>query len=200
MFYYLRGTLVLNENNIAVVDCSGVGYQAAVTSMTAARLERAGVGNEVVLYTYLAIRQDAVDLFGFYDRQELESFKTLLGVSGVGPKAALAILSTLTPEQFAMAVLSGDTYAITRAPGVGPKLAGRIALELKDKVDATIATGQAADIIAVSEPVGDNAEEAIKALLVLGYSRMQAKQAVADTDTSAPVEEIVRAALRSLMK
>jgi Holliday junction DNA helicase RuvA len=200
MFYYLRGTLALNENNTAVVDCGGVGYQLAVSAMTAARLERVGVGEAVTVYTYMAFRQEAVELFGFYDRQELESFKTLIGVNGVGPKAALAILSTLTPEQFAMAVMSGDTRAITRAPGVGPKLASRIALELKDKVDATLVSGDMADIVVAVEPQSDNAEEAVKALLVLGYSRGQAKSAVAQTDASAPVEEIVRAALRLLMK
>lgn len=200
MFYYLRGTLALNENNTAVVDCGGVGYQLAVSAMTAARLERVGVGETVTVYTYMAFRQEAVELFGFYDRQEMEAFKTLLGVNGVGPKAALAILSTLTPEQFAMAVMSGDTRAITRAPGVGPKLASRIALELKDKVDATLVAGDMADIAVTVEPQGDNAEEAVKALLVLGYSRGQAKSAVAQTDTAAPVEEIVRAALRLLMK
>jgi Holliday junction DNA helicase RuvA len=200
MFYYLRGTLALNENNTAVVDCGGVGYQLAVSAMTAARLERVGVGEAVTVYTYMAFRQEAVELFGFYDRQELESFKTLIGVNGVGPKAALAILSTLTPEQFAMAVMSGDTRAITRAPGVGPKLASRIALELKDKVDATLVSGDMSDIVVAVEPQSDNAEEAVKALLVLGYSRGQAKSAVAQTDASAPVEEIVRAALRLLMK
>lgn len=200
MFYYLRGTLALNENNVAVVDCGGVGYQLAVSAMTAARLERVGVGEAVTVYTYMAFRQEAVELFGFYDRQELESFKTLIGVNGVGPKAALAILSTLTPEQFAMAVMSGDTRAITRAPGVGPKLASRIALELKDKVDATLVSGDMADIVVAVEPQSDNAEEAVKALLVLGYSRGQAKSAVAQTDANAPVEEIVRAALRLLMK
>jgi Holliday junction DNA helicase RuvA len=200
MFYYLRGTLALNENNTAVVDCGGVGYQLAVSAMTAARLERVGVGEAVTVYTYMAFRQEAVELFGFYDRQELESFKTLIGVNGVGPKAALAILSTLTPEQFAMAVMSGDTRAITRAPGVGPKLASRIALELKDKVDATLVSGDMADIVVAVEPQSDNAEEAVKALLVLGYSRGQAKSAVAQIDASAPVEEIVRAALRLLMK
>jgi Holliday junction DNA helicase RuvA len=200
MFYYVRGTLALNENNTAVVDCGGVGYQLAVSAMTAARLERVGVGEAVTVYTYMAFRQEAVELFGFYDRQELESFKTLIGVNGVGPKAALAILSTLTPEQFAMAVMSGDTRAITRAPGVGPKLASRIALELKDKVDATLVSGDMSDIVVAVEPQSDNAEEAVKALLVLGYSRGQAKSAVAQTDASAPVEEIVRAALRLLMK
>ena len=200
MFYYLRGTLALNENNTAVVDCGGVGYQLAVSAMTAARLERVGVGEAVTVYTYMAFRQEAVELFGFYDRQELESFKTLIGVNGVGPKAALAILSTLTPEQFAMAVMSGDTCAITRAPGVGPKLASRIALELKDKVDATLVSGDMSDIVVAVEPQSDNAEEAVKAPLVLGDSRGQAKSAVAQTDASAPVEEIVRAALRLLMK
>ena len=200
MFYYLKGLLALNENNMAVVDCGGVGYQLAVSSMTAARLERVGVGEAVTVYTYMAFRQEAVELFGFYDRQELESFKTLIGVNGVGPKAALAILSTLTPEQFAMAVMSGDTRAITRAPGVGPKLASRIALELKDKVDASMVAADMPDVVVAAQPQGDNADEAVKALMVLGYSRSQAKSAVAQTDASAAVEEIVRAALRLLMK
>ncbi len=200
MFYYLRGTLALNENNLAVVDVGGVGYQLAVSSMTSARLERCGVGETVTVYTYMAFRQEGAELFGFYDRQELESFKTLLGVSGVGPKVALSVLSTLTPEQFAMAVMSGDTRAITRAPGVGAKMASRIALELKDKVDAALVGGQADELVLATEPTSDNAEEAVKALLVLGYSRSQAKAAVAQTDAAAPVEEIVRAALRQLMK
>ncbi len=197
MFYYLRGSLAYNDGQTVVVDCAGVGYSLTVTALTAAALGE--VGTVATVYTHMAFRQDVVELYGFHDMQELETFKTLISVSGVGPKVAVGILSTLTPSQFALAVMSGDTHTITRAPGVGAKLASRIALELKDKVDAAL-PDEFGDLPAVAAMDADNGAEAVKALMVLGYSRHQAQNAVRACDGSQPVEEIVRQALRLLMK
>ena len=131
MFYYLNGVVAEMEANLAVIDCGGVGYACATTNYTLSQLKK---GERAKLYTYMNVREDAVDLFGFSSQSELHSFKLLLGVSGVGPKAALAILSTNTPANLAMAVVMGDEKALTAAPGIGKNIAQRIILELKDKL------------------------------------------------------------------
>ena len=131
LFYYLNGTVAAMEANLAVVDCGGVGYACYTTSYTQSQL---AIGRAAKLYTYCSIREDAVDIFGFSSREEKNCFERLVGVTGVGPKAALAILSSMMPEQFTRAVVTGDEKALTAAPGVGKKLAQRILLELKDKL------------------------------------------------------------------
>lgn len=200
MLYSVRGTLIHREPQLAVVECGGVGYQCSVTLNTARRLP--DVGDEVMLYTILNVREDAVDLFGFADRAELACFKMLTAVNGVGPKAGLSILSELSPDRVALAAATGDHKAFTRAQGVGPKLAQRIVLELKDKVGVSADSGID---MPVSAPVGAvsasrAAEEAVSALTMLGFSASEASAAVSKLDGTLPVEVLVREALKTLGK
>ena len=200
MLYSVRGTLVHREPQLAVVECGGVGYQCSVTLNTARRLP--DVGDEVMLYTILNVREDAVDLFGFADRAELACFKMLTAVNGVGPKAGLSILSELSPDRVALAAATGDHKAFTRAQGVGPKLAQRIVLELKDKVG--VSTENAVDLSAPSSvgavSASHAAQEAVGALTMLGFSASEASAAVAKLDSALPVEVLVREALKTLGK
>ena len=156
-------------------------------------------GEQVTLYTHLAVKEDAIDLFGFYDEAERSMFKLLIGVSGVGPKGAVSVLSSLSPERFALAVASSDTKAI-RAPGIGPKTAERIVLELRDKVSKEqAASGITGVELPVPAPgVQANAAEAISALEVLGYARAEAVNAVASLDNSLSVEELIKRGLKVL--
>lgn len=198
MLYSLRGTLIHREMNVAVVECGGVGYQCFITLNTARQLPQ--IGSEVLLYTILNVREDAVELFGFADNKELTCFKLLTSVNGVGPKAGLAVLSELSPERVALAVASGDYKALTRAQGVGPKLAQRIALELKDKFGLPSATDSIVTDsgLPVSVSVSDNAAQAVGALTMLGFSAGEASAAVAKLDSALSVEELVRQSLRAL--
>lgn len=199
MLYSLTGTVIHTDATGAAIQCGGVAFYCAASIRT---LQKIGaVGTETTVYTYLSVREDAMELFGFADMQELQSFKLLIGVTGVGPKAALAILSALTPEQLALCVASGDVKTITRAQGVGNKLAQRVVLELKDKFksDASAAFGVPAQAAGVASASG-NCEEAVSALEMLGYSRSEASLAVGRLDSSLPAEELIRLALRSLSK
>ena len=197
MIYSLTGMVAHIEPGFAVIDCGGVGFKCFTTANTLHALR--GTGGKVTLYTHLNVREDALDLFGFYEEKELSCFKMLIAVSGVGPKAALSILSETTPEKFALAVASGDAKALTRAQGVGNKIAQRIVLELKDKVSgADAAAGFSAD--AGLPTASGNAEEAVNALVVLGYSRSEAALAVGRCDGTQSVEEIIRQALRHLAR
>ena len=168
MFYYLNGVVAEMEANLAVIDCGGVGYACATTNYTLSQLKK---GERAKLYTYMNVREDAVELFGFARQSELHSFKLLLGVSGVGPKAALSILSANTPANLAMAVVMGDEKALTAAPGIGKKIAQRIILELKDKLakEQSSFSGDSGAILPVAVP-DDKTREAGAALAVLGYS------------------------------
>ena len=196
MYYYIKGTVALNDGANLVIDCNGVGYMMTTSALSAQKF--GGAGSEATAYTYLAVRQDAVELYGFYDMQELETFKTLISVSGVGCKVAATILSALTPEQFALAVISGDTRTITKAQGVGPKLAQRIALELKDKMaKVDVSAYEAAPVVTKKSNAHD---EAVSALIVLGYRKQDAQNAVEKCPPDLGVEDTVRAALRFLMK
>lgn len=197
MLYSLRGRIVHYDANSVAVECGGVAYYCLTTMSTLSQV--AAPENEVLLYTHLSIRQDAVDLFAFADKAELNCFRMLIGVSGVGPKAALAILSVLTPEQFALSVASGDTLSITRAQGVGKKLAQRIVLELKDRVSASDLSGEGAKAPAANVMLDSgNAGEAIAALVVLGYSQSEAASAVSKLAPEAPVEDMIKAGLKAL--
>ena len=195
MFYSIKGTLTHTESNIAVVECGGVGFLCRSTMNTQKVLPQ--IGQEAKLYTHLNVREDALELFGFATQGELNCFKLLTNISGGGPKVGLAILSALTPEQVAAAAATGDSKAFTRANGVGPKLGQRIVLEMKDKVKSM----QAADPGMAPLPAGvpsaaGNAEAAVNALTVLGYSSSEASSAVARLDSSLPVEELIRQALK----
>lgn len=200
MFYYLNGVVAEMEANLAVIDCGGVGYACATTNYTLSQLKK---GERAKLYTYMNVREDAVDLFGFSSQSELHSFKLLLGVSGVGPKAALAILSTNTPANLAMAVVMGDEKALTAAPGIGKKIAQRIILELKDKLAKEQAffgpdTGGSVPLTVLPN---DKAKEAGAALAVLGYSGSEVAAALKGIDIDTlPLEEIIRQALKRMVK
>ena len=199
MFYYLNGTITLLDANLAVVDCGGVGYACHTTNYTLARLQ---LGKPAKLFTYCNIKEDAFDIFGFFTREELNCFERLLGVTGVGPKAALSILSEMTPEGVAMAAASGDSKKFTKASGVGPKLAQRIVLELKDRVKKMGFTGGTLELTGTDDAgivsASQNAEQAVQALIVLGYTQSEAAQAVAKLDGSLSTEELIRGALKSM--
>ena len=195
MIYSLNGIVTHVEPGFVVVECGGVGFKCQTTANTLKKLPK--TGEKVQLCTYLNVREDALDLFGFADDRELACFKMLISVSGVGPKAALSILSDATPEKFALYVASGDSKSLTRAQGVGNKIAQRIVLELKDKVSSEQAALGFTDMpVSASGSV----EEAMNALMVLGYSRSEASLAAAKSDSSLSVEEIIRQSLRLLAK
>lgn len=199
MFYYLNGVVAEMEANLAVIDCGDVGYACATTNYTLSQLKK---GERAKLYTYMNVREDAVELFGFASQSELHSFKLLLGVSGVGPKAALSILSANTPANLAMAVVMGDEKALTAAPGIGKKIAQRIILELKDKLakEQSSFSGDTGAMLPVAVP-DDKTREAGAALAVLGYSASEVAAALKGIDMDAlPLEEIIRQALKRMVK
>ena len=196
MIYSLNGEVTHLEQNLIVVECGGVGYACRSTSTA---VSRAVIGEKIKLYTYLNIREDAAELFGFSDESELNCFKMLLSVSGVGPKVAIAILSDLKPQEFALAVVNDDSKTITHAQGVGSKLAQRIILELKDKLkkDGSFAS---ADIpkIDLSATASNAVSEALTALMVLGFSNSQAQKALSGLPEELSVQELVKEGLKRL--
>ncbi len=201
MIYSVRGILIHKEAGLAVIECGGVGYACRTTYNTLSRL--GDIGSETMLYTLMQVREDAAELFGFFDRQELGCFKMLLGVSGVGPKAALGILSDTDPNNFALAVATGNHKLLTKTKGVGPKMAQRIVLELKDKISKeqmSFAQTSAPDAVNRVLVSGSASAEAVDALLVLGYSQTEAEDAVSKQDPSLSAEEIIRLSLKSLAK
>lgn len=194
MYYYISGTVVSRQEGFVVIDNGGIGYKIFTSETTRTSLRDSG---EAVLYTYLHVREDIFDLYGFATNDERNMFLQLLSVSGVGPKAALAILSVMPPNSVALAVITNDAKSLTKAAGVGAKMAQRIILELKDKLkNAEILPAEITEEISIT----DSQSEAVSALMVLGYSQNDAKRAVAKTDASLPTEEIVRHALTNLMR
>ena len=197
MIYSVRGTITAKEYNLAVIECAGVGYACRTTAYTLSEL--GDTGSEGMLYTYLHVTQDDVELFGFADKTELGCFKLLLTVSGVGPKAALSILSGMDAGSFALTVATGDHKALSKVKGIGPKTAQRIMLELKDKI--------AKEQVSVRDmPVKPAAafsrasDEAVQALMVLGFSEGEAEAAVSRQDPSLSLEEIIKLSLKSLAR
>ena len=197
MFYSLRGKLIDISNLSIAIECAGVGYKCIVTQNTLKELP--ALGEEVYIYTYLNVREDAMELFGFSKLNELNCFKLLTSVSGVGAKVGVAILSTLSAEQVAIAIASDDSKTLTMAPGVGNKLAQRIILELKDKVAKAQVNASISSLTNVTIPVG-NAAAAVNALFVLGYSKSEATAEIAKLDDNMPVEELIRTALKSMAR
>lgn len=201
MFYYLDGVIAEILPGLAVVDCGGVGYACMTTNNTLANLKK---GQKSKLYTYLNVGENAFGLYGFGSQNELSSFKLLIGVSGVGPKAALAILSACTPETLAMAIVTGDEKALTAAQGIGKKIAQRIILELKDKMAKETAAGIdfSGGKGTVAAPLFSNkATEAAQALAVLGYSSQEVQLALKGVDIeNLPLEEIIRQSLKRMVK
>ena len=206
MFYYISGKLAHLENGIAVIDVGGIGYRLTISGTTYDAMPANRSVQEppsVRLYTHLAVREDDIELFGFATLSELSTFKLLISVSGIGPKAAMSILTLLTPEKFAMAVCTDDKKTISKANGIGPKTAARIILELKDKLmkeNADVDFDSAAPDIPTAAGKKSVMSEAVDALLVLGYTRAEANTALKDISPSLSLEEVIRTALKKLMK
>ena len=201
MIYSLRGKLTVRELGFVVIECGGVGYGCRTSYNTLSQL--GSVGSEETLYTYLHVREDAVELFGFATLQELSCYKLLISVSGVGPKAAISILSDMTPEKFAFYVASGDSKAFTRTKGIGAKTAQRIVLELKDKISAESLSGSVAQdaasfSAAASGAVSDSVSEALEALMVLGYTQGEAAPILGRLDPSMSTQDLIKETLRIL--
>ena len=198
MFYYVSGTVAEIGPNLAVIDCGGVGYACATTNYTISRLKK---GERAKLFTYLHVREEIFELFGFSSQQELSSFKMLISVSGVGPKAALAILSSTTPNNLALSIVTGDEKALTAAPGIGKKIAQRIILELKDKLAKEQTSFSSDGPVPVIAAGGANkAGEASAALAVLGYGTPEIAAALKGVDMEQPLEEIIRQALKKMVR
>ena len=201
MLYYVSGTVAHIAPYLAVIDCGGVGYACRTTNNTLSALT---VGKSGKLYTYLNVREDAVELYGFASEEELNCFQMLIGVSGVGPKAALSILSSTSPDRLALAIITGDEKALTAAPGIGKKIAQRIILELKDK----LAKGQLGEMggesyagSGVTVIPENKLSEASAALAVLGYSGSEIGAALKGIDLDAlPLEQIIKQALKRMVK
>ena len=208
MFYYIKGKLAHLDPAYAVVDAGGVGYKLTISASTHSQMpphRSVSEKPEVTLYSYMAVREDGIELFGFATEEELESFKMLITVSGVGPKAAISILSLLSPQKLALAICTDDKKTISKANGIGPKTAARIVLELKDKLKkVTVLDGDdavLADDLDMMSGNSDKRSDAISALTVLGYTRNEAESVIRKIDISSlEVDDIIREALKKLMR
>lgn len=199
MIYSLKGELTYVGDQFLVIDCGGVGFKCFTSVATAANAGK--IGDKIRLYTYLSVKEDALDLYGFKAENELNAFKMLISVSGVGPKAAVSILSEMSADKLALAVAAGDTKAITRANGVGKKIAERIVLELKDKMAGVSLSSESGSVSAASSVVEDSpAGEAVAALVALGFSKSDAAATIGAMDGSLPADELIRQGLRQLSK
>lgn len=199
MIYSVRGKLIHTEAELAVVECGGVGYACRTTFNT---LQRIAGDEQVTLYTYLSVREDAVELYGFAEREELKCFKLLISISGVGPKAALSILSGMNTQRFALCVATGDAKALTQVKGIGTKTAQRIVLELKDKLAGETISVRGTNGMAQGSAAvpGSNIAEAVTALEVLGYTEGEALSVLGKLDPALPVEELIKKALVGLAR
>ena len=202
MFYYLNGELALRDINTCVIDCGGVGYKLTISTITSESLA-SKLGQKVKLYTHLAVREDGVEMFGFGSNEERHTFNLLTAVSGIGPKAALSILSVMTPDRLAMAVCTEDIKSISKAPNIGAKTAARIVLELKDKIAkemplASASIKDAPSAINTARMSTGNLAEATEALMVLGYDRSSVIKALAGIDPTLDVGAIIKIALKKL--
>ena len=198
MIASLNGKLILKELSFAVVECGGVGFKCFITQNTYSNLGQ--IGDNVFLHTYLAVREDAMDLYGFWSIDELECFKLITSVSGVGSKIGIAMLSEFTADKISLYIASGDAKSLTAASGVGIKLAQRIVLELKDKI-GSIAVADMTDIKAVGNAIVNSAsKEAVEALVTLGYTQSEASLAVGRLDQSLSVDELIKQALKTLAR
>ena len=200
MFHHINGKITDIEPGLVAVECAGIGFALNATANTISHLK---IGENAVLYVYESVREDAFELFGFFDKREKRSFEMLLGVSGVGPKAALAVLSSVTPESLAMAVISGDEKALTAVPGIGKKIAQRVILELKDKLAAeeAVVSGKGSVPVTIGGLPHSKKSEATAALAVLGYGSAEIAAALKGIDMDAlSLEDIIRQALKKMMK
>ena len=203
MFYYVNGVVAETGPNLAVIDCGGVGYACATTNYTLSQLKK---GERAKLYTHLHVREDIFELYGFSSQAELNSFRMLIGVSGVGPKAALSVLSATTPQNLALSIVTGDEKALTAAPGIGKKIAQRIILELKDKLDLQdafekkLAAPTVGAEVAAAAAGNSVVQDAVEALVALGYGSTESLKAVrsVNPDEHMDVETVLKAALKHL--
>lgn len=198
MINSLRGKLIYSDKDTAIVECGGVGFKCNIGYNTFSKLPQ--INSDVFIYTFMSVKEDAIDLFGFYSPEELDCFKMLISVSGVGPKMGIALLSEFSPDKIMLFIATGDSKSLTSASGVGNKLAQRIVLELKDKVKSF--GGSASESIDKTIVISDdsNAKHAIAALVTLGYSQSEASVAVSKQDMSLATEEIIKAALKDLAR
>ena len=203
MIYFIKGELLTTEPGAIVIDTGSIAYKLYVSDNTISAFA-SKLGSQIRVYTYLSVREDAMDLFGFHSLEEKNTFNMLITVSGVGPKAALAILSIMSPSSFAMAVNSGDAKAISKANGVGPKTAARVILELKDKLTKELGNIQVSESLAQAPKSSADMSkysDALNALIVLGYSRTEATSALRGLDASSlSLEDMITAALKNLIK
>ena len=201
MYYYVSGSVAHVEPYLAVIDCGGVGYACRTTAYTLSQIKK---GEKAKLFTYLSVREDAMDLYGFASQEELKLFQQLISVSGVGPKAALGILSSSSPANLAMNIITGNEKALTAAPGVGKRIAQRVILELKDKLAKGQTVGASGENVAgpaVTIIPQNKLSEASAALAVLGYSQAEINVALKGIDIdSLPLEQVIRLALKNMLK
>ena len=198
MIASLRGRFLYSDQTSVVIECAGVGYKCFVTKNTLYNLPNKN--EEMFLYTHLVVREDAMDLYGFADLEELNAFKLITSVNGVGAKIGIAILSEFTASQLILSIASNDAKRLTAAAGVGIKLAQRIVLELKDKVGNTI-VGDSIDVSSVSRAVANTSSaEAIEALVALGYSKSDAASVVGRLDTTLSTDQLIKQALKALSR
>ncbi len=202
MYYYLNGELAYLDTNLCVIDCGGVGYKLTVSLVTASALT-SKVGTKVKLYTHMSVREDGVELFGFGTDEERSAYNMLTGVSGVGPKAAMGVLSYLTPDKLALAIATDDIKTLSKAPNIGKKTAARIILELKDKMAGTL-TGSPDTIgISISVPdtaLGGNLADAGEALMLLGYDKTSISSALKGLDPTLDAGSLIKLALKKLAR
>ncbi len=199
MIHSLNGKLIYKDNSTAVVECGGVGLKCSVSLKTSVALPEEN--SNVFLLTYMQVREDAIDLFGFIDKAELETFKLLISINGVGAKAALSILSFYSPDKVLLFIATGDSKSLTAASGIGAKIASRIVLELKDKVGSIDVRSE--DVAAATELNNNSTsstKDAIDALMTFGFTASEASVAVSKCDTKLPVDEIIKQALKLLSR
>lgn len=198
MISSLRGKLLYSDNQYAVIECGGVGFKFQASLRTLAKLSN--VATEVFVHTYMSVREDALDLYGFYSVDELECFKLVTSVNGLGSKMAIALLSEFTPDQISFYIISGDAKSLTRASGIGPKLAQRMVLELKDKISKGAVTLSDDNILVQTTSKNENALEAIAALVALGFSQSEATAAVSKLDQTLSTDELIKGGLKNLSR
>ena len=198
MISSLRGKLIYTDNSYAVVECGGVGLKCMASLKTLASLNK--MGSEVFLHTYMSVREDAIDLYGFSSPEELECFKLVTSVNGLGSKMGIALLSEFTPDQISFFILSGDAKSLTRASGVGPKLAQRMVLELKDKLSKGAIKLSDDNILVGSTGRTESSSEAIAALVALGFSQSESVSAVSKLDQTLSTDELIKGGLKNLSR
>lgn len=194
MIGFIRGDIEAIYEDKIVIDTGSIGYNVYVPASV---IDRIKIGDEVTMYTYLSVREDAMNLFGFLSRDDLDMYKMLISVNGIGPKAALSILSYLSINDLKYAIVSGDASTISKANGIGKKTAEKIILELKDKIDSI--SGSRDDVVSIDTSESSNINEAVLALESLGYSKVEALKAVKASNAKDPVEDIIKEALKHLI-